>query len=162
MKKLAAKINVILRTSVVAFLLAGCSTGSANDVAAARPLIEIATVAQSTDSTARSFPAADGAVVRVVNTPLVALADIKDARVGDAEGEKVLEISLKPSPAARVRAYSAGHVGNTQMAFIVNGEVRKVVKILDPIEGDGIIVGPMSEAEGKAIADAVNSHKSHS
>lgn len=42
------------------------------------------------------------------------------------------------------------------MAFIVQGQAKMVVKILDPIMGDGVWVSPYEMREAEALSAAVN------
>jgi preprotein translocase subunit SecD len=74
--------------------------------------------------------------------------------VGQAEGRDVLELDLDEPAAARLRSYTAGHVG-TQLAFAVDGRVRQVMRVLDPIVGNGLIVDPGDPQEVASLAHAL-------
>ena len=72
--------------------------------------------------------------VRIVSTkPLMTIRDVADVRRATAEGKQVLAVDLHPAGGKRLQEFSAGHVGN-QIAFIVNGRVRHVVRVRDPDE----------------------------
>jgi len=96
----------------------------------------------------------DQTTVRVSDQPLVTTRDISAARAGTAEGSPVLEIDLREAPAARLREFSAEHVG-VRLAFIVNGHVRMIVRILDPILGSGFIIDPVTRVEADALAKSL-------
>jgi preprotein translocase subunit SecD len=116
--------------------------------------IEVVELAPENAITGRLFPTMDQTMVRVSDQPLATTRDISAARAGTAEGSPVLEIDLHEAPAARLREFSAEHVG-VNLAFIVNGRVRKVVRILDPILGSGFIIDPVTRFEADALAQSL-------
>ena len=95
-----------------------------------------------------------GLAVAVLDPPIVTTKDAASARLGKAEGRDVLEVDLKEEAAARLRAYSASHVG-AQLAFVVDGRVRQVGRVLDPIVGTGIIVDPGDSNEAAALVSSL-------
>jgi hypothetical protein len=121
--------------------------------APACPSLAIAQVTASPGS-GKQLPAVDGGVVSVLDPPLVANRDLSGARVGQAEGRQVLELGLEQDAAARLRSYTADHVG-AQLAFVVDGRVRQVMRVLDPIVGDGLMVDPGDPDEVTALAHAL-------
>lgn len=122
-------------------------------VGPACPSVVIAEVAPSS-AAGEPVPAANGAVVYVVAPPIVTTKDLVGARLAKAEGRDVLEIDLDEPAAARLRAYSASHVG-AQLAFTVDGRVRQVGRVLDPIVGSGLIVDPGDSNEAAALASSL-------
>jgi len=116
--------------------------------------IEVVELAPENAITGRLFPTMDRTMVRVSDQPLITTRDISAARAGTAEGSPVLEIDLREAPAARLREFSAEHVG-VRLAFIVNGHVRKVARILDPILGSGFIIDPVTRVEADALAKSL-------
>ena len=116
--------------------------------------IEVVELAPENAITGRLFPTMDQTMVRVSDQSLVTTRDISEARAGTAEGSPVLEIDLREAPAARLREFSAQHVG-VNLAFIVNGHVRKVVRLLDPIGGSGFIIDPVTRVEADALAKSL-------
>jgi len=117
------------------------------------PSIVIAEVA-ALPSVGEPLPAANGATVSVLSPPIVTTNDVVGERLGRAEGRDVLEIDLGSEAAARLRAYSASHVG-AQLAFVVDGRVRQVLRVLDPIAGAGLIVDPGDPTEVAALASSL-------
>lgn len=146
----------VLLATVLATQL-GCSAArqetALSRAAAVCPSIEIAEVAGS-PSAGKSLPAANGATVAVLDPPIVTTKDTADARLGKAEGRDVLEIDLEEEASARLRAYSASHVG-ARLAFVVDGRVRQVGRVLDPIVGKGIIIDPGDSKESAALVSAL-------
>lgn len=122
-------------------------------VARACPSIAIAEVAGSAGA-GNSLRSADGRVVSVLDPPLLTTRDVAGARLGQAEGREVLELDLDQEAAARLRSYSANHVG-AQLAFVLDGRVRQVMRVLDPIVGNGLMVDPGDPDEVTALAHAL-------
>ena len=117
------------------------------------PSIAVAELAVSPE-TGKRLPTANGRVVSVLDPPLLTTRDVVGARLGQAEGRDVLELDLDPAAAARLRSYTAGHVG-APLAFVVDGRVRQVMRVLDPILGNGLIVDPGDPKEVTALAQAL-------
>ncbi len=133
---------------------AACRQEPAQSRAApACPSIAIAEVAGSA-GTGKPLRAADGRVVSVLDPPLLTTRDVAGARPGQAEGRSVLELDLDREAAARLRSYTASHVG-AQVAFVVDGRVRQVMRVLDPIVGNGLMVNPGDPDEVAALAHAL-------
>ena len=126
------------------------SLSAGRGMAAACASIEVFAVLPEGARGGRQLPAMDGARVRVFDAPLVTTQDILVARPGTAEGSPDLEIDLLPAPAARVRAFTTEHVGD-KLAFVVNHQVRSVVRVLDPIHGDGFMIEPFPSVEADAL-----------
>jgi preprotein translocase subunit SecD len=138
-----------------AFAMLLYSAASAMAAPATCAVVEIAEVAAPGSADARELMSMDGTAIAVSRHALVSTADIAAARPALAEGHDVLEIDLSPSSAATLRAFSAAHVG-TRLAFVVNGQVRNVARILDPIMGQGLIIDPVSPAEAAALAGCLH------
>jgi preprotein translocase subunit SecD len=121
--------------------------------APACPSLAVAELAVST-GTGKPLPTPDGRAVSVLDPPVLATRDVAGARLGEAEGRQVLELELEQEGAARLRAYTASHVGS-QLAFVVDGRVRQVMRVLDPIVGKGLMVDPGDPTEIAALAHAL-------
>lgn len=52
----------------------------------------------------------------------------------------VLNLNLSRASAQRLRDFTAANVGG-RLAVLVDGRPLKVVKVLDPIHGDGVLIG---------------------
>lgn len=142
-----------LRNLLVASLAMGVlwTTGSAM-AAPSCPRLEIVIV---DDHGPRTITAPDGKVLHLEATPLLSMADFTGANVTLTEGQIVLNLNLGPAGGLRIRQFSKDHVGTT-MAFIEDGEVLRTARIMDPILGDGILLGPLDRAKADALADAIN------
>lgn len=103
------------------------------------PQVEIAAVAQQ--------PGASGPD----KTTLVSPPEVVDAYVNITEGQPVLNLSFKPEAARKVRDFTAAHVGGS-IAMIVDGKVARVVKVLDPITGDGVLISPVERPAADDLA----------
>jgi preprotein translocase subunit SecD len=121
--------------------------------AAVCPTLAVAELAR-TPGTGNSLPTSDGGVVSVLDPAILATRDIAGARLGQAEGRPVLELDLDQEAAARLRSFTANHAG-VQLAFVVDGQVRQVMRVLDPIVGNGLIVDPGDPGEVAALARAL-------
>lgn len=97
----------------------------------------------------------DGGIVHVERPALLSTADFTGANVTLTEGQIVLNIDLTPEAGRRIQAYSSEHVG-VRLAFILDGRALKVVRILDPIHGDGILMGPFVSERADALAALIN------
>lgn len=82
-------------------------------------------------------------------------ADVTGARVSVTEGQVVLNIDLSKGAGARLKQYTAGHVGS-KMAFVFDGRVVQTPKILDPIQVDGFLVGPFERSDADRYASQIN------
>lgn len=140
-------------TAIVATLIAGAA--SAQPAANACPKVSFAAVAAPTDVTARHVPDQAGVVVNLAATDLVSPPEIVSANVNITEGQPVLNLSFQAAAGARVRAFTAQHVGE-QIAMLVDGKVVRVVKILDPIQGNGILIGPVDRPAAEVLAAKLN------
>jgi len=121
--------------------------------AAVCPSIAVAELAGS-PGTGNPLPTSGGGVVSVLDPAIVATPDIAGARLGQAEGRQVLELDLDQGAAARLRSFTAKHVG-ARLAFVVDGRVRQVLRVLDPIVGNGLMVDPGDPDEVAALARAL-------
>jgi preprotein translocase subunit SecD len=99
--------------------------------------------------------APDGALISLTDTPLLTIGDFTGANVSVTESQIVLNVSMPTESAKRVRTFTANHVG-TRMAFLVNGRVINTPKILDPITGQGFLIGPFGRDEAQKLADSIN------
>ena len=145
---------VLASLSLLQLACAACRQQPLQSRAApACPSLAIAQVTASPGS-GKQLPAVDGGVVSVLDPPLVANRDLSGARVGQAEGRQVLELGLEQEAAARLRSYTADHVGG-QLAFAVDGRVRQVMRVLDPIVGNGLVVDPGDPDEATELAHAL-------
>jgi preprotein translocase subunit SecD len=114
------------------------------------PSLAIVEIASSAEA-GKPLPTVDGRTISVLDPPVVATPDVAGARLGQADGRQVLELDLDPEAAARLRSYSASHVG-TQLAFVIDGRVRQVMRVLDPIVANGLMVDPGDPEEVVALA----------
>jgi preprotein translocase subunit SecD len=146
----AARLTLLL----LQLACAACGQEPAQSRAApACPSIAVAELASS-PATGSPLSTSDGRVVSVLDPPILATRDVAGARLGEAEGRQVLELHLEQEGAARLRAYTASHVG-TQLAFVVDGRVLQVMRVLDPILGNGLMVDPGDPKELAALAHAL-------
>lgn len=107
------------------------------------------------DHGSRTITEPDGKVLHLKAAALLTLADFTGANVTLTENQIVLNVNLAPDGAQRIRRFSKANVG-TRIAFIADGEVIKTAKILDPIQFDGFLVGPLEQAKAEALADTIN------
>lgn len=135
--------------------MAGVVTPSAH-AAPACPRMEFVVV---DPQGSRTIAEPNGKILHLDATPLLTMADFTGANVTLTENQIVLNIDLDHDGAQRIRQFSKNNVG-ARIAFIANGEVIKTAKILDPIQFDGFLVGPLDRPKADALADAIN--KSHS
>lgn len=134
-------------------LMAGCLcvTHSANAEPAC-PRMEFVVV---DDHGPRTIAEPNGKVLHLKAAPLLTMRDFTGANVTLTENQIVLNVDLDRDGAQRIRQFSKNNVG-TKIAFIADGEVIKTAKILDPIQFDGFLVGPLERAKADALADAIN------
>jgi hypothetical protein len=142
-----------LRNFLLACLAMGAVWTTGGAIAApACPRLEIAIV---DDQGTRLITGPDGKVLHLNRAPILSMVDFTGANVTLTEGEIVLNLNLSREGGLRIQQFSKDHVGTT-MAFIQDGEVIKTAKIVDPILGDGILVGPFDRAKADALADVIN------
>ncbi len=138
-----------------AALTAAVHSGSAGTC----PSMQVHQVVGKSESSARAVRS-EAAILYVDKHPLLTFNDFTSANVSLTEGQIVLNVNLTRESAKRIQAFTASHTGQ-RLAYIVNGRVVKVPKILDPITGTGFLIGPFPQAEGQALADAINGKKSN-
>jgi len=141
-------------TLVPVVLTAAAHTGSAGRC----PTMEVLHVVTKSESSSRAVRSG-AAIIYVEEHPLLNFGDFTSANVSVTEGQIVLNVALTGESAKRLQTFTASHVGD-RMAYVVNGRVVKVPKILDPITGTGFLIGPFPPAEGQALADAINGENS--
>jgi preprotein translocase subunit SecD len=130
----------------------GCGTPPGQH--AACPAIEVSVVADAgTDSTS---PVAlnDSTNIRLIRPPLVTSADVAGANASLTEGQWVLNLDVTDEAAKRVQEFSKQNVGRT-MAFLIDGKVRSTPKILDPITGNGFLIGGFEQTDAERLATAI-------
>lgn len=146
--------GLLQRIAIGAF----ASLAAAANVTAKPPpclVIEIAGLAQPGTDGARAFPAPTSDRVTVERASIITIRDVATADTSYADGAWGLGLRFNPKAAARMRAYTAAHVGD-QVAFIVQGRAKMVVKILDPNMGDGAWISPFAKDKGDALAAEIN------
>lgn len=119
------------------------------------PRVELASVLEAPAPGARSLKFDNGPGLDLSAEDLVGPADLTNAYVSVTEGQTVLNLAFRPEAARRVRKFTAGHVGG-RIAMLVDGQPMKVVKVLDPIRGDGILIGPLARRDAEALAQRIN------
>ena len=119
------------------------------------PTMELSVVADKPDGSTRSITSEQGKAISLTETPLLTIVDFKDANVSLTEGQIVLNVSMTTEGAKRVQAFTANNVGK-MIAFLVNGRVTNVLKILDPITGNGFLIGPFLRDEAQKLAESIN------
>lgn len=115
------------------------------------PRVEVAPV--SAASSAETVHDMAGKAVRI-GAPIVASTDIVAASTSKAEGSWGVGFNLSPVAGSRLRQFTASHVGE-QVAFIIDGRARKVVKVLDPLEGNAFWISPMAKGESNRLVQQV-------
>ncbi len=118
------------------------------------PQLEIVAVE---DQGARTVTGPDGNALHIASAPLLSMPDFTSANVSLTEGQIVLNLNLSRQSGERIQAFSRAHVGR-HLAFIVEGKVIRVAKILDPILGDGIMISPLEKIQATELAERVNAH----
>jgi len=119
--------------------------------------LQIAEVAPLSDANTHVASGPSGTVT-VENTPLITERQVTGAYVSLTEGQFVLNLDLTPAGGETMRQYTLTHVGS-QMAFVVDGKLIKSARILDPLKGDGLLLGPFSKKRADALARVVNVSK---
>lgn len=142
-----------LAAAVVAVVLG--SAGAQASAAGRCPRIELAGVLAAPAPHARKVSLRAAGAVLLARRDLVGPTDVAKAYVNVTEGQTVLNLSFKADAAARVRAYTASHVGG-EIALLLDNRPLRTMKVLDPIKGDGILIGPVDRAEAEALAQRIN------
>ncbi len=124
------------------------------------PTMEVSVVADKPTDSIRHISSPNGELISLTEKPLLTIDDFTDANVSVTEGQIVLNVSMSNESARRVHEFTADHVG-TRIAFLVNGRVINMPKILDPITGKGFLIGPFSRDEARKLADSINQKKSN-
>ena len=133
---------------------ASLAENPASRAALACPRLEIAAVSSGGASAVRIAPSALGPV-SLQMADLASTEDVIGAFVNTTEGAPVLNLTFKREAGLRIRNFTARHVGGS-IAIIVDGGVTRVVKVLDPIKGDGILIGPVDRSSATALATRLN------
>jgi preprotein translocase subunit SecD len=88
-------------------------------------------------------------------SPIAATRDVRHAHASYAEGTWGLGLSFGPDAGARLKAFTAAHVGQT-VTLSIDGTMVRQLKILDPLKQDELWISPMSEADAKSLAERIN------
>ena len=131
----------------------GC--GAPADRTAACPTIEVSAIAEVQSESTGPVALNDSTNIPLTGTPLVTSADITGARATLTEGQWVLNLDVTEEGARRVQVFSKQNVGRT-MAFLVDGKVHRMPRILDPIMGNGFLIGGFERADAERVATAIN------
>ncbi len=121
------------------------------------PTMEVSVVADKPEGSMRRITSDDGRLVSLNEKPLLTISDFTHASVSLTEGQIVLNVSTTPAGAKRIQTFTANNVGK-QIAFLVNGRLIRIARILDPITGKGFMLSPFVRDEAEKLADAIN-HK---
>jgi preprotein translocase subunit SecD len=121
------------------------------------PTIEVSIVADKPDDSTRRMTTDDGRRISLNEKPLLTIADFTDANVSLTEGQIVLNVSMTTGGAKRIQTFTANNVGK-QIAFLVNGRLIRIARILDPITGKAFMLSPFARDEAEKLADSIN-HK---
>jgi preprotein translocase subunit SecD len=124
------------------------------------PRIELTAVLGPAHAGDRQVQSEDGSELRLAPSNLVDPADVTDANVTITEGRPVLNLTFKSEAAARVRTFTSANLGKL-VAVLVDGKSYRTLKVLDPIIGDGILIGPVSKPDAEALAARINACQSH-
>jgi preprotein translocase subunit SecD len=128
-------------------------------VASTCPTMEVSIVADKSMNSTRHISSPEGELISLTEIPLLTINDFSDANVSLTEGQIVLNVSMSPESAKRVQAFTANHVG-ARIAFLVNGRVINTPRILDPITGNGFLIGPFGRDEAQMLASSINQKES--
>jgi len=115
----------------------------------------VSAVADAQSDSTRPVALNDGKTIPLTKTPLVTNADITGANASLTEGQWVLNVDVTDEAARRVQDFSRQNVGRT-LAFLVDGTVRSTPKILDPITGNGFLIGGFEQADAERLATAIS------
>jgi preprotein translocase subunit SecD len=140
--------------------IASCCVLSAQtprSVTPACPTMEVSVVAEKSGDSVRTIRSSDGRLVSLTDKPLLTIGDFTDANVSLTEGQIVLNVSVTSNGAKRIQTFTANNVGK-QIAFLVNGRLLKMARILDPITGKSFMLSPFVRDEAQTLADSIN-HK---
>lgn len=142
--------NLVL---LIMCLCLGC--GTPPDQNAMCPAIEVSAVADAQSDSTRPVALDDGTTIPLTRTPLLTSADITGANASLTEGQWVLNVDVTDEAARRVQDFSKQNVGRT-MAFLVDGKVHRMPRILDPIAGNGFLIGRLEQADAERLATAIS------
>jgi preprotein translocase subunit SecD len=139
--------------------IAGCvlSAQTPSPVTPTCPTMEVSVVAEKSGDSARTIRSSDGRLVSLTDKPLLTIGDFTDANVSLTEAQIVLNVSMTADGAKRIQTFTAKNVGK-QIAFLVNGRLLKMARILDPITGKSFMLSPFARDEAQKLADSIN-HK---
>lgn len=142
--------------SVLLLLMISVSLGCTNtpDQSAACPSIEVSVVADAPSDSNRTAILNDSTKIPLTRTPLVTSDDITGANASLTEGQWVVNIDVTDQSAKRVQSFSKENVGRT-MAFLVNGKIHSMPRILDSITGKGFLIGGFERADAERLAAGV-------
>jgi preprotein translocase subunit SecD len=143
-----------LASVAAALSVLGAALTAGSAIGASCPTIEVAAVAPHGEPGAQVIPIRGGGSVGVHSPPLVSTRDVVDASASSADGTPGLNVRVGADAAERVRAYTAGHVGD-RLAFLVDGHAQMVLTIRDPITGDGFWISPMDPGAAKQMVSAL-------
>jgi hypothetical protein len=143
------------QTLVLSITCLGVGCGTPSDQSAACPAIEVSAVADAQSDSTRPVVLNDGTTIPLTRTPLVTSADITGANASLTEGQWVLNVDVTAEAAQRVQDFSKQNVGRT-MAFLVDGKVHRTPRILDPITGQGFLIGRFEQADAERLATAIS------
>lgn len=146
-------LDHFLKGTLFAVLMAGIiGTSHSANAEPVCPRMEFVVV---DDQGPRAITEPDGKVLHLKAAPLLTMIDFTGATVTLTENQIVLNINLDHDGAQRIQEFSKNNVGTT-IAFIVDGEVVRTAKILDPIHFDGFLVGPLDRAKADSLANTIN------
>ena len=151
------RVRALLMASIPCFIT---SAQTSAPVSPACPTMEVSIVADKPGDSARSVPSGDGNLVPLTGKPLLTIGDFTDANVSLTEGQIVLNVNTTTDGAKRIQTFTANNVGK-QIAFVVNGRLLRMPRILDPITGKSFMLSPFTRDEAEKLADSIN-HKGSS
>jgi preprotein translocase subunit SecD len=140
-------LRAFLCAAAVALTLPGAALA-----ADACPTIEVAAVAPN-HATLRVVAGPDGKPVSLAPS-LIGLSDITSAAASNTDGADGVGFNLRGAAAARLRAYTASHIGG-QLAYVIDGKAR-VINIHAPLPGDAFWLSPMDAGDARILASRVN------
>ena len=138
-------------------LMAVSISGTAHAQRPTCPAIEVSVVADTPGNSTRSVALPDGRRVTLTQEPLVTSADVTGANASLTEGQYVLNVDVTPAAAKRVQSFSEKNVGRT-LAFLVDGHVLRMPRLLDPITQNGFLIGAFERSEAERLAKAINAN----
>jgi preprotein translocase subunit SecD len=140
---------------LVSFAFCTLNAQTQASVTPACPSMEVSIVAGTSVHSTRHVSSPEGQLISLTDKPLLTIDDFTDANVSLTQGQTVLNVTMSAASAQRVQTFTANHVG-TRMAFLVNGRVINMPRILDPITGKGFLIGPFRRDEAQKLADSIN------